>query len=151
MPDFGLIASRLAAKYDPANLPATPSGCRAILSSTADLPPQVGPTPAILVFAEGGTFDPGPAGSRPGAHDFLVRLYYDEAAAGSLELQTAQVRDWMTLLVDQLVLGSSLTSLVTIAKVVGWKVGGLTYAAMDFVGGEVRVRVITRESKQVTA
>lgn len=150
MPALGPIAEGLATRFAPANLPATPAGAQAIRSSSANIPNQLPARPCILVFPDRGTFEQGNS-SRLGHADWRVRLYYQELAAGDLERDTDQLRDWMTLLVDQLKAGATLGGAVTISRVTGWTIGQLRFAETDYTGAEVLVHTVTTEPFPVTS
>lgn len=144
MPDLGLIAEAVAARYAPAALPSPPAGAKRIRSSSANLPNAIPATPAILVFTDQGTFEAG-AGTRLGAADYLVRLYYDKHLDGDLERDSEAIRDWMTLLVDQHKAQLQLGGLVVAVRTMAWRIGILPYGGLSYTGAELRVRTVTSE------
>jgi hypothetical protein len=109
---------------------------------TADLPGQMTPLPTVLVFPSEGSFRTG-NGMRQGGHDYLVRFYYNQA--GDLERDTVALRKWLTVLVDQLRDATMLGGLVTVARVVSWKIGDLPYAGAMYSGIELGVHVVSDE------
>lgn len=147
MPDFDAIAVAIAARYAPAQV-TPPVGLTNVRESTANLPNAIGALPAVLVFLDEGTFDAG-NGTRPGTADFLVRFYL--SAPKSLARDQVKLRKWLTVLVGQHLAGLQLGGLVVRVTLRSWKVGMMTYGAVDFSGIELRVRVVTSESWQPTA
>lgn len=141
MPDFDAITTAIAARFSAANV-TPPTGYDNVKISTGDLPTQMLPTPAVLVFPDDGTFTHS-AGKRDGVGTWLVRFYYNQT--GDLERDTVALRKWLTVLVDQLRLASQLAGIVTQAKVLGWKVGTLRYADIDYSGIELSVMINTNE------
>lgn len=149
MTDLLAIANGIATRYAPAQLPATPTASRAIVSSSAQLPDQLGATPCVLVFPTGGALRQG-TGHRAGLHKYAVRLYYDQSPGGELERDTEAIARWVSLLIDQLKSDSDLGGSAVIGRVVGWTIGALQYAGTRYSGGEVSIEVVTDEPFGVT-
>lgn len=147
MPDFDAIAVALAARFAAGAMTA-PTGYRAMRLSTADLPGQLVPLPAVLVFPDNGAFTHS-AGKRDSNHDFTVRFYYSQI--GDITRDMVALRKWLTVLVDQLRGAAQLAGIVTQAKVMTWKIGTLSYAGEDYSGIELAVSVNVNEPWSPTA
>jgi hypothetical protein len=144
VPNFGTIGDAIADRYAPGVL-STPGGADAIRSSSANLPNNIGATPAVLVFLDSGQLTAG-NGTRVGLTDWLVRLYYDQLGAGDLERDLDELRDWLTILVNAHLAQLNLGGAVVFCRTVGFRVGVLEYAGVKFTGCEVRVQTGTSES-----
>jgi hypothetical protein len=150
VPNFGTIAESIAARYAAPNLPATPAGARAIRSASANVPNNLPALPCVLVFPDQGAFDAG-NGIRIGEEGWLVRLYYDQVAGGSLERDSDQLRDWLSLLVDQHKASLQLSGAVLSTRTMGYRVGILTFAGTPYTGLELRVTTVTSEPWDASA
>lgn len=149
MPDFDAITNAIAARFAP-GVVTPPAGYPNIRTSTGNLPNQMVPLPAVLVFPESGDFHTAPkAGGRDSVHEFIVRFYYNQT--GTLERDTVALRRWLTVLVDQLRASAMLGGIVTLARVESWLIGLLPYAGTDYTGIELTVRVTVNEAWSVTA
>lgn len=149
--DLLTIADNLAGRFAPAQLPATPADTRAVTSSTARLPNQVGgDTPKILTFITDGVLSQGPGSHRKGVIKAAVRLYYDLAPMGVLEADLPSVAALTSQLIDQLATDSDLGGTVIIARVVGFTIGSLSYAGETFTGSEVRAELVIDTALTVT-
>lgn len=143
MPDFDAISVALAARFITPALAAPPAGgYDTVRASTADLPGQMVPLPAVLVFPDNGAFTHSP-GKRDSVHDFLIRFYYNQV--GDLTRDMVALRKWLTILVDQLKGAAQLGGIVTQAKLMTWKIGTLEYAGAFYTGIEFRVSVNVNE------
>lgn len=145
MPDYLAIADNLAGRFAPAALPGTPTDAQPLRDATARLPGQVLDR-TILVFPDQGEFGIPSSGTRMGGSDWAVRLYYAQAAAGSLEANTRDLLRWLTVLVDQLRTDLDLGGTVVVARVMGWRVGLLRYGGAEFDGLELQVHTVTSEA-----
>jgi hypothetical protein len=144
MTAYGTVADAIAARFAP-GVVAAPAGTNAIRTSSASLPNVIGATPAVLVSIDAGTLTY-TAGTRLGAADWFVRLYYDQAAGGDLERDSRELLDYLTVLVDQLAAALQLSGTVVSAHVTGFRVGMLRYAGAMYTGLELRVHTVTTES-----
>jgi hypothetical protein len=142
MPDFDAITVALAARFGPGTT-TPPTGYDPITVSTGDLPNQMLPLPAVLVFPESGTFKHSP-GKRDSDHEWIVRFYFNQT--GDMERDTIALRKWATVLVSQLQGASQLAGIVTQAKVVRWQMGELTYAKVPYSGIELGVLINVNEA-----
>ena len=143
MPDFDAITVALAGRFAPAQV-TPPTGYDNIRVSTGNLPGQMIPLPAVLVFPEGGEFDHTRGiGKRDSDHAFVVRFYYNQT--GDLERDTVALRKWLTVLVDQLKLSMQLGGIVTAARIESYTVGVFPYAGLQYTGIELTVRVVVNE------
>lgn len=139
------IAAAIALRYDPSTISgSTPAGAQAIASSSASIPEQLGQLPLVLVFPDAGAMTYGPQ-QRAGELDWLVRLYYGQIAADSLERDTDELLDWLGVFVDRHLVSSSLGGLVVVTQARGYRVGLLRFAGRDYSGLELRVHTVTRE------
>jgi hypothetical protein len=141
MPDFDAIGTALAARFAP-GVTTAPTGYDPITISTGDLPEGMYPMPCVLTFYEAGTFTHS-AGKRDSVHTYTVRFYFNQT--GDLERDMVALRKWLTVLVDQLKLAAQLGGIVTQAKVIGSKLGTLTYAQIPYSGLELAVMVNVNE------
>jgi len=148
--DFDGITLALAARFAPAQI-TPPAGYDNIRTSTGNLPGQMVPLPAVLVFPESGDFeaDTVKVGGRDSLHEFVIRFYYNQT--GDLERDTVALRKWLGVLVDQLRGSVTLGGLVTSARISSWLIGLLPYAGLDYTGIELTVRVRINEPWSVTA
>lgn len=147
MPDFDAIATAIAARYAAAQVTA-PSGYTNIRKATADAPNDLVVFPTVVVFPDGGTFEPG-NGTRIGGHDFLVRFYFEKAA--DLPRQLTVLRKWATVLVDQHLTSVQLGGTVASVRTMRWTVGVHSYGAQEYAGIELAVHVTTSEAWSPTA
>jgi hypothetical protein len=147
--DFDVIGTALAARYAPAQV-TPPTGYDNIRGSAVDLPNQMLPLPAVLVFLDAGTFRTG-NGTRLGGHDWFVRFYYNQT--GDLERDMTALRKWNTVLADQLKASVQLGGSQYVARVTveSYQVGTMQYAKEDYSGIEYRVHVTTTEPWAATA
>lgn len=150
MPDVGAIAEAIAARYAAPNLPATPTGADGIRSSSANIPNHLPARPCVLVFPDAGALDAGD-GIRIGELTWFVRLYYDEVGGGDLERDSDELRDWLTLLLDQHKASMQLGGLVVATRTTGYRLGVLRFAGVDYTGLELRVQTVTTEPWAATA
>jgi hypothetical protein len=120
-----------------------PAGYDAIRLGTADLPNQMVPLPAVLVFPDDGEYETG-NGTRTGSHGITVRFYYNQS--GDLPRDTAALRAWHDALSVQLRDAAQLGGIVTSAAITGYKLGSMSYAGSDYSGIEYKVRVIISEA-----
>jgi hypothetical protein len=149
--DFAAIAAALAARYAPgAPGVVTPTGARAIRSSTANLPNDMPATPAVLVLPDMGSMVQG-NGSRLAGSDWMVRLHYDQVAGGSMDRDQVALLAWLGVLVDVLATDSDLGGTVTVARTVSWKVGILRWSQVDYSGLEIRVHTVHSSGFAVSA
>lgn len=142
MPDFDAVAIAVAARYSAAQLTA-PTGYTTIRVATADLPGQMVPLPAVIVFTDNGSFDAG-NGTRLGVHDFIVRFYYSQI--GDPTRDEVALRKWLSVLVDQHKTSVQLGGTVVSSRTMTWKIGQMNYAGIEYSGIELSVRVVTSES-----
>lgn len=143
--DYRAIGTNLAAKYGPGVL-ATPASANAIRSATVQLPNAIAETPCVLVLPDQGSLDVPVGGTRLGEADWLVRLYYDQAAGGTLERDTYAILGWLGVMLDALGLDLDLGGTVVVARARAWRAGLLDYAGVRFTGAELRIRTTTSES-----
>jgi hypothetical protein len=143
MPDFDAINTALVARFSAAQVTPPAGGYDNVRVATGDLPGQMTPLPTVLVFPESGTFTHS-AGKRDSVHTFTVRFYYNQS--GDAERDFVPLRKWLTILVNQLQTGAQLGGIVTQAKVLGWKVGVMTYASIPYTGIELSVMVNVNEA-----
>jgi hypothetical protein len=141
MPDFDAIGTALAARYAPAQV-TPPTGYENIRSSTADLPTQMLPLPAVLAFLDEGSFRTG-NGDRFGTHRWVLRFYYNQA--GDIERDMTALRRWLTVLADQLRLSAQLAGVVTRCTLDSYRIGIMRYAGLDYTGIEFGVSLVTTE------
>jgi hypothetical protein len=145
------ITIALAARYAAAQV-TPPTGYDNVKLSTADLPPEMTPLPTVLVYPDHGDFtDVERNGTRFGSHAFMVRFYYNQI--GDIERDMKALRQWLTVLVDQLKAAAQLggTASVVVARVETWQIGTLHYAGADYSGVELRVGIQTAEGWGATA
>jgi len=144
--DYSAIGNALATRY---GTTPTPAGYRALRLATASPGEDLPPTPCILVFApESGSFDTG-QGTRTGVHNWVVRLYYDQA--GDLGRQAQALMKWAEQFADQLKGATQLGGIVTRATLDGYKIGFMDYAGKTYAGIEGSVKIVTAESWAATA
>lgn len=150
--DVGAIAEALAARYTAGALPATPAGADGIRSSSANIPNQLPARPCVLVFPDQGALDAG-GGIRIGQLTWFVRLYYDEVGGGDLERDSDELRDWLSLFLDQhkAQVHLGLAATVQATRTTGYRLGVLRFAGVDYTGLELRVETITTEPWDATA
>jgi len=141
MPDFDAITVALAARFAPGAV-TPPAGYDNIRTSTGNLPGQMVPLPAVLVFPDSGVFDYVPS-KRDSTHEFVIRFYYNQI--GDLERDMVALRKWLTVLVDQLRLSTQLSGIVTFARIATWKIGVLEYANVNYSAIELRAVVKVNE------
>lgn len=147
MPDFDAINAALVTRFAAAAMTA-PVGYDPIRVATGDLPGQMVPLPAVLVFPDSGAFTHLP-GKRDSEADWTVRFYYDQT--GDLPRAMAALRKWLTVLVDQLRGAAMLGGGVTSARIMDWSISVMPYAGVDYVGIELRVTTISNEGWSPTA
>lgn len=147
--DVDAIAGAIATRFAAAQV-TPPAGYANVRSSTADLPNQIAATPAVLVFADSGTFSTG-NGTRTGLATFVVRFYFAPTIDGTRE--QAALRAWATVLVDQLRGAVQLGGLAGVARatVDAWRLGILRYGTVDYAGIELGLSVATTEAWAATA
>jgi len=149
MPDFDAITVALAARFAP-GVVTPPTGYDNIRVSTGNLPGQMVPLPAVLVFPESGDFHTkSKIGGRDSEHEFVVRFYYNQT--GDLERDTVALRKWLGVLVDRLRGASQLGGTVSLARVMSWLIGVLPYGGLDYTGIELTVSVVINEPWEATA
>lgn len=150
--DIGAIAEAIAARYAAPNLPATPAGADAIRSSSANIPNDLGPRPCVLVFPDQGALEAG-GGIRIGELTWFVRLYYDAVGDGDLERDSDELRDWLSLLLDQhkASVHLGLAGTVQATRTLGYRLGVLRFAGVDYTGLELRIQTVTTEPWDATA
>ena len=73
-----------------------------------------------------------------------IRFYYNQT--GDLERDSAALRKWATVLIDQLQGAVQLGGTVTSAHIMGFQVGLLNYAGIQYTGLEMRITVITNDA-----
>jgi hypothetical protein len=147
VPNFDAIAEAVAARYAAGTL-APPAGLDAIGEATADLPNHIGQYPTLLVFLDAGALDAG-QGTRIGVSTFLARFYFADGL--DLEGANADLRRWLTVLVDAHKLSVQLGGVVDVVRTVAWRAGILHYGGADHVGLELTVRVWTSEAWEAVA
>lgn len=153
MPDFDAINTALVARFTGVTPPA--GGYDAIRVATGDLPGQMVPLPAVLVFPVSGTFDQKMGARRDSANLFMVRFYYNQT--GDADRDFPALRKWLTILSDRLAGAVQLGGLtwsggeVTRATFTGWRIGILTYANVQYSGIELDVSVLVNESLTMVA
>lgn len=143
MPDFDAIGVALAARYAPAQVTAPAGGYQNIRVSTNYWAAAALPLPFVYVVPSDGAFVTG-NGSRQGAHNFLVRFYFAES--GTPEKDSKALGKWMTVLVDQLKLATQFAGIVSVARVMDWRLGILPFGGKEYSGIELTVHVVTDES-----
>lgn len=135
--DFDAIGTALAARWAP-GVVTPPTGLGNIRRSTADMPNRLTVLPYVVVMPDRGTLAPG-NGSRLVEADWLVRFHFSRTK--DLPRETNACRKWLGILIDQLVVGASLSGPpVAVARVLGYRVGILPYARLDYTGVELNVR-----------
>ena len=142
MPDFDAINTALVARFAAAAI-TPPTGYDNVKISTGDLPTGMLPLPAVLVFPENGEFTHYP-GKRDSVHTFIVRFYYNQN--GDLERDTAALRKWLTVLVDQLKISTQLSATVTLAVVRSYTVGTFEYTPNTYTGIELTCELVVNEA-----
>lgn len=150
--DVGAIAEALAARYYTPNLPATPANADPIRSSSANVPNDLPARPCVLVFPDQGVLDAG-GGFRIGELTWFVRLYYDELGAGDLERDSDELRDWLSLLLDQhkAAVHLGIPTVVQATRTMGYRLGVLRFAGVDYTGLELRVQTVVTEPWDASA
>jgi hypothetical protein len=159
MPDFDAINTALVARFSAAQVTAPAGGYDTIRTATGDLPGQMVPLPAVLVFPVKGTYDQKMGSKRDSTNIFTVRFYYNQT--GDAERDFPALRKWLSILSDQLASSVQLGGLtwssgarqgeVTRAKVDDWMIGILTYANVQYSGIELTVSVLVNESLTMVA
>lgn len=144
--DIAGIAAALAARLKATTPPA---GYDAIRSATAELPGQMVPLPALLVFVDAGTFPVTGNGTRLGTHDWIARLYLGQS--GDLIRDMRALMAWLGPLCDQLRGAVTLSGTVTVATVERYRLGTLSYAGNTYSGLELGIRLVTTEPWAATA
>jgi hypothetical protein len=140
--DFDAIATALVARFAPGAV-TPPTGYDNIRVSTAAVPNQMTPLPTVLVFLDDGEIEYFP-GKRDSTFGWLIRFYYNQT--GDLERDSAALRKWATVLIDQLQGAVQLGGTVTSAHITGFQVGLLNYAGIQYTGLEMRITVITNDA-----
>lgn len=149
-PDWDAIGAAIAARYLPANLTA-PAGLPTlgpIRTATQDLPSRKPVCPAVLVFPDRGTLEPG-NGTRIGEARFLARFYLKPTVDLNRELNAC--RRWLVKLVDAHGTALQLGGLVVAVRTVDWRIGLLDYAGTDHTGVELGLQVVTSDGWLPTA
>jgi len=141
MPDFDAINTALVARFA-ASAITPPTGYDNVKIATGDLPTGMLPLPAVLVFPETGSFTY--TNKRDSIHEYVVRFYYNQN--GDLERDTAALRKWLTVLVDQLKISTQLGGIVTMATVISYTVGVFDYTPAQYTGIELTVSVLVNEA-----
>jgi len=142
MPDFDAINTALVARFAAAAI-TPPTGYDKVKIATGDLPTGMLPLPCVLVLPETGDFTHYP-GKRDSTHEYIVRFYYNQN--GDLERDTAALRKWLTVLVDQLKISTQLGGIVTMATVISYNVGVFDYTPAQYTGIELTVSVLVNEA-----
>jgi hypothetical protein len=143
VPDFDAINTALVARFAAAAI-TPPTGYDNVKIATGDLPTGMLPLPAVLVYPpEEGAFRGFP-GKRDSTHQIIVRFYYNQT--GDLERDSAALRKWLTVLVDQLKLSTQLGGIVTKASIDSYRTGTFVYATLDYTGIELTVSVLVNEA-----
>ena len=142
MSDMYAIATALAGRFAAAQV-TPPATYQNIRTATAAPPNAMPVRPAVIVFPESGDFQTG-NGTRIGGHDFLVRFYFNEA--GDIARDQVALLKWLTVLADQLKISVQLGGAVTSARVMGWKIGTMTYGKKEYSGLELNVHIVTTEA-----
>jgi hypothetical protein len=142
--NFDAITTAIAARFAAAQVTA-PAGLTNIRTSSGDATNNLAALPAVIVTPVSGAFDTG-NGTRTGRHEYLVRFYLAQYALADISRDLPKLRQWTTVLVDQLRASAQLGGTVTRCIVDRWSAGVLTYAGQDYSGIELGVRVITDES-----
>lgn len=125
-----------------------PGSYRAIRLATADLPNQMPPLPAVLVFQDGGAYRTG-NGTRIGHHDVIARFYYGQT--GDLPRDSVALRAWHEALAVRLQGAAQLGGLVDRATIDGYKFGVMSYAGNDYTGIEYRLTLVMSEAWSAVA
>jgi hypothetical protein len=142
--NFDAITTAIAARFAAAQV-TPPTGLTNVRSSTGDGANNLSALPSVIVTPVSGAFDTG-NGTRTAAHEFVVRFYLAQYALGDVSRDLPRLRQWLTVLVDQLRASVQLGGTVTRAVITSWRLGVLTYAGSDYSGLEIGVRVVTDES-----
>jgi len=144
MPDFDAIATALAARFaGGVATPAAPAGLTDVREATANLPNELGPLPAVLVFTDHGELGRVGNQTRIGVATFRVRFYL--ALGVDLARDEVQLRQWATVLVDRLKVATTLSGTVTRAAVMSWQIGAMRFGGQEFSGIELVVAAVTSE------
>jgi hypothetical protein len=154
MPDFDLVNTALVNRYTAAAITAAggppAGGYDNIRVATGDLPGQMVPLPAVLVFPNAGTFDY-ITNDIAGDHEFIIRFYYNQT--GDLERDMVALRKWLTILVNQLQGAVQLGGVAGVhwARITGWTIAILPYAGQEYTGIELTASIGTNERWQPTS
>lgn len=140
--DLNAVATAIAARFAAAQV-TPPAGYINVRSSTADLPNALPPLPCVLVFPDSGDFQTG-NGTRLGTHDFFVRFYFAQTIDLTRDMNA--IRQWTTILTDQLKISAQLAGIVDRATVDGYQMGLLNFAGQTYSGVELRVHVVKTEA-----
>jgi hypothetical protein len=140
--DVDAIATAIATRYGP-GLMTPPSGQGPVRSATANLPQQVTATPAVLVFPDSGSFDYSPS-KRAANVQFKLQFLYSMGV--DMPRDSAGIRKWIGVLVDQLKGAAQLGASVSSARVMAWRTVKVTYGGEEFNGVELDVDVQTSEA-----
>lgn len=145
MPDYDAIAIALAARYaGGVTTPAKPAGLTDVRVATANLPNAAPRCPAVLVFTDRGTLDGGNQ-TRIGLTTFRVQFLLRQGV--DLARDEAQLRQWLTVLVDRLKPAFvTLGGIVSRCAVTSWTLGGVRAYGKVFSGIELVVVVRTDEA-----
>lgn len=144
--DASGIADALAASY--AGL-TPPTGYDAIRVATAELPNQMVPLPAVLVFADSGDVATKGNASMVGVSTWTIRFYYDQT--GDLPRAQRALLKWLAVLLTAHRTGIQLGGRADVTRTSSWRIGRMTYADTDYVGIELTVMVTTTEAWTPTA
>jgi len=150
MPDYDAITTAIALRFDPSTITAPAGGYDNVRVSTGNLPNQMVPLPAVLVFPSNGEFLPQTTGARRDSDtEFVVRFYYNQT--GDLPRDTVALRKWLTILVTRLDGAVQLGGTVTLARVVSWRVDVFDYALLQYTGIELVINVHVEEAVTAVA
>jgi hypothetical protein len=140
--DVDALAVAIAARYAPGQLTA-PGGLQTIRWSSASPPQGITITPVVVVSVAEGEFETG-HGTRQGGQDWFVRFYLDKLS--DLARQGPALRKWLSVLIYQHKTAAQLGGTVDVIRLMGWRIGVLPYAGIDFAGIELSVHTVTTES-----
>lgn len=147
--DFNAVAQAIAARFSAANVTA-PSGETTVRFASEQLPQQIGPTPAVLVYPPEVELHYGPS-TRSGSLTFPVRWYVyrvkDQPRNATLILK------WLGSLYAQLEaqVHLGLSDYVAYGVISALTPGQLSYGGEDFEGIELTVTVPVYEALNPTA
>jgi hypothetical protein len=136
-------AAAIAARFASGALTA-PVGYATIRSSTANPPGAIGPTPAVVVTINDGTYDHRHGGQgRTAQYDWFVRFYLDQTS--DIERAEVALRKWMDVFQFQMRGAVQLGGTVDECHIDSFRVGVLSYGGLDYAGIEMVVHTATSE------